>query len=142
MDAPRNARSGFKRTSSDKEQGACFPLGHAFSCARYGIVHAWRTQRNMRIHTVVALLAIVLGILLRIDGPSWCAVVICIASVFAAECFNTALEAAVDLVTDEYHELARIAKDCAAGAVYVCALGAIVVGCIVYIPALVALLPL
>lgn len=138
MEGPRNDAATFKRTHSDKQQGARFPLGHAFACARCGIAHAWRTQRNMRIHAVVAVLAIVLGFLLRIDGSSWCAVVLCIALVFAAECFNTGLEAVVDLVTDDYHELARVAKDCAAGAVYLCALGAVIVGCIVYVPALMA----
>ena len=140
MTEPQNNDERFTRTSAHKAEGVHFSLARAFACARNGVMHAWRTQRNMRIHTAVAVLAIVLGFVLRIDAASWCAVVICIALVFAAECFNTALEAVVDLVTDQYHELARIAKDCAAGAVYVCAFGAVVVGCIVYIPALVALL--
>ncbi len=138
--APADPSPRLKRTSSDKEQGARFPLGRAFACARCGIAHAWRTQRNMRIHSLFALVAVVAGFLLRIDAQAWCAVVVCIALVFAAECFNTALEAAVDLVTDDYHELARVAKDCAAGAVYLCAAGAVVVGVIVYLPPLVALI--
>lgn len=132
----------FTRTSAQKAEGERFPLPQAFACARNGVVHAWRTQRNMRIHTVVALLAVVLGLLLRIDAASWCAVVVCIAVVFAAECFNTAIEAVVDLTTDDYHDLARVAKDCAAGAVYVCAIGAVIVGCIVFLPPLMALLSL
>lgn len=138
--SPADRSQRFKRTSSDKEQGARFPLGHAFACARCGIVHAWRTQRNMRIHGLFALVAVLAGLLLRIDGGSWCAVVVCISLVLAAECFNTALEAAVDLVTDDYHELARVAKDCAAGAVYLCAAGAVVVGAIVYLPPLLTLI--
>ena len=140
MTEPQNNEERFTRTSAHKAEGAHFPLTKAFACARNGIMHAWRTQRNMRIHTVVAILAVILGFILCIDAASWCAVVICIALVFALECFNTAVEAVVDLVTSEYHDLARIAKDCAAGAVYVCAFGAVVVGCIVYIPALVELL--
>ena len=140
MAEPQNSEERFTRTSAHKAEGAHFPLMDAFACARNGVVHAWRTQRNMRIHTVVAVLAVILGFVLRIDAASWCVVVICIALVFAAECFNTALEAVVDLVTDQYHELARIAKDCAAGAVYLCAFGSVIVGCIVYIPALMALL--
>ncbi len=58
----------------------------------------------------------------------------------AAECFNTALESVVDLVSPEYPELAKHAKDCAAGAVLVCALGAVVVAAAVFVPRLLALI--
>ena len=61
-------------------------------------------------------------------------IVVCIGTVFAAECFNTALEAVVDLVTEEYAALAKIAKDCAAGAVYLLAMMAVVVGLIIFLP--------
>lgn len=130
----------FIRNSHDKAVGGRFTLNQAFSCARCGVAHAFRTQRNMKIHAAVAVLALAACALLRVDGPSWCAVVVCIAMVFAAECFNTAIEAVVDLVTDQYHDLAKVAKDCAAGAVYVCALGAVVVGLVVFVPPVLALL--
>ncbi|MCI2241929.1 diacylglycerol kinase family protein [Adlercreutzia faecimuris] len=123
---------GFVRNRGDKEAHARFPLGRAFACAGCGIRHAFATQRNMRIHAAVAVAAVVLGVVLGIDAPSWAAVVLCIAGVMAAECANTAIEAVVDLVTDDYAELARVAKDCAAGAVYLMAIGAVAVGAIVY----------
>ncbi|MEA5020263.1 MAG: diacylglycerol kinase family protein [Gordonibacter sp.] len=132
--------SGFVRNEADKKHGSRFSLACAFSCAAAGVVHAVRTQRNMKIHLVVAVLAIVLGFLLGIDAPSWMAVVLVIAAVFATECLNTAIEALVDLVSPDYHELARYAKDCAAGAVLICALSAVVVAFIVFVPRLLLLI--
>ena len=79
----------------------------------------------MKIHLGIAVLAVALGFALRIDGASWAAVILCIAAVFAAECVNTAIESVVDLVSPEYHELARRAKDCGAGAVLVFAVVAL-----------------
>ncbi len=64
----------------------------------------------------MAVVAIALGFGLRIDTPSWLAVIVCIGMMFALETVNTAIEAVVDLASPGYHELARRAKDCAAGA--------------------------
>lgn len=71
---------------------------------------------------------------LRIDAPSWLAIVICIGAVMAAETANTAIEAVVDLVSPEYHVLAKHAKDCAAGAALILAAASVVVAAIVFIP--------
>ena len=131
---------GFVRNRASKESHARFSLGRAFSCAGDGLVFAVRTQRNMKIHLAVAAVAVILGVLLRIDVASWIAIVLCIAAVFAAECFNTALESVVDLVSPGYHELARRAKDCAAAAVLVFALAAVAVAALVFVPRLAALL--
>lgn len=131
---------GFVRNEADKKHGSRFSLACAFSCAAAGVAHAVRTQRNMKIHLAVAALAIVLGIVLGIDAPSWIGIVLVIAAVFAAECFNTAVEALVDLVSPNYHELARHAKDCAAAAVLICALSAVVVAFIVFVPRLLILM--
>lgn len=135
------ARGGrFVRNRADKDSRARFSLGRAFSCAWEGLVYATRTQRNMKIHFAVGAAAVVLGIALGIDAPSWAAIAICIAVVLAAECLNTALESVVDLVSPGYAELAKRAKDCAAGAVLVCALGAVTVAVAVFVPRLMALL--
>lgn len=135
----RCGNQGFVRNETSKKKGSRFSLICAFTCAGSGIVHAFRTQRNMKIHLVVALAAVALGFVFAIDSASWTAIVLCIAAVFAAECFNTALEAVVDLVSPDYHDLARWAKDCAAGAVLICALAAVIVACIVFIPRVYAL---
>ncbi|MCD8316264.1 MAG: diacylglycerol kinase family protein [Eggerthellaceae bacterium] len=134
-----NKPEEFVRNSDDKQRDATYPLAKAFSCAWCGITHSFRTQRNMKIHLCVAVVAIVLGFVLRIDLPSWMAVIICIGFVMGLECVNTALEAVVDLVTSEYSELARIAKDCAAGAVFIEAITSIVIAFLVYVPAFINL---
>lgn len=131
---------GFVRNRADKDARARFSLGRAFSCAWGGIAYTTRTQRNMKIHFAVAVAAVVLGVVLAIDALSWAAIAICIAIVLAAECLNTALESVVDLVSPGYAELAKHAKDCAAGAVLVCALCAAVVAAAVFVPRLLALL--
>ncbi len=88
----------------------------------------------MRIHAVVAVLAIILGVVFRIHAYEWLAVLLCIGAVMSLECLNTALEALVDLVSPEYNDTARIAKDCAAAAVLLAAVISVVVACVVYIP--------
>mgnify|MGYP000890247423 CR=1 FL=1 len=122
----------FVRNRADKDSRARFSLGRAFSCAWEGVVYTARTQRNMKIHFAVGAAAVLLGAALGIDAASWAAIVICIVLVLAAECLNTAVESVVDLVSPDYAELAKHAKDCAAGAVLVCALGAVAVAAAVF----------
>ena len=141
-EAPREEHGGegrFVRNHADKGSRARFSLGRAFSCAGEGIAYTTRTQRNMKIHFAVGAAAVILGVALAIDPPSWAAIAICIAVVLAAECLNTALESVVDLVSPGYAELAKHAKDCAAGAVLVCAFGAVAVAAAVFVPRLLAL---
>lgn len=128
----------FVRNARDKSQGKRFSLGNAFRCATCGLVHVLKTQRNMKIHLAFAITAVVLGNVVRIEPWAWTAIAVCIVLVFAFECMNTALEAIVDLVSPEYSELAKHAKDCAAGAVLVCAAGSIVVAALVFVPPLLA----
>ncbi len=112
-------------------------LVHSFRCAGAGVLYVFRTQRNMKIHALAAVLALALGALLRIDAPSWGLVILCIALVIALECANTALEAVVDLVSPDYHDLAKHAKDCAAGGVLVAAAGSLAIGALVFLPRIV-----
>ncbi|HIW75237.1 MULTISPECIES: diacylglycerol kinase family protein [Gordonibacter] len=133
-DTQPEAPAGFVRNEQAKEARARFSLIRAFKCAFDGIAYVVRTQRNMKIHLVIAVVAVALGLALGIDGASWAAVILCIAAVFAAECVNTAIESVVDLVSPDYHELARRAKDCAAGAVLIFALVSVVVAVVVYGP--------
>src|SRR5215470_4743815 len=90
-------------------------FGYAFS----GLWYALRTQRNARVHAAIALLAIILGVVLHISSIEFALVFVAITGVFITEMFNTVLEICVDLVSPEYHPLAKIAKDVAAGAVLV-----------------------
>ncbi len=111
-------------------------FGYAFS----GLWYALRTQRNMRVHLLIAVLAIVLGIVLHISAVEFALIFVAITAVFIAEMFNTVFELCVDLASPEYHPLAKIAKDVAAGAVLLNAMLAVVIGLFVFGPHLLALI--
>ena len=134
-----NQRNIDQRFVHHSGEDAPIRLSEAFSCAFSGILYAFRTQRNFKIHAAFAVAAIALGLLLQIPAWSGLAVIGCAVGVFALEVMNTAVEAVVDMVSPEWNELAMRAKDCAAGAVYVAAIGSMVVAAIVYIPPFVAL---
>lgn len=106
----------------------------SFVYAWNGLVHAIRTQRNARIHAAIGTVAVILGIVLRISPVEFAMVFVAITLVFIAEMFNTVAEACVDLATSEYHPLARIAKDVAAGAVLLNAMLSVVIGLLVFVP--------
>lgn len=110
-------------------------LPRSFANALAGIAQGVATQRNMRIHVVVAVLAIIACAVLRCTSVEWAIVLVLIGAVIAAELFNTAIEALVDLASPDIHPLAKRAKDVAAGAVLVLAITAVVVGLIIYIGA-------
>jgi diacylglycerol kinase len=95
-----------------------------------------RTQRNARIHLLVAFVVVALGLWLRLSRTEWAIIALTIGLVLAAEAFNTVAEAAVDLATAEYHPLAKNAKDVAAGAVLLMAIAAVVVGLLILGPPL------
>ncbi|MDR3565192.1 MAG: diacylglycerol kinase family protein [Negativicutes bacterium] len=97
---------------------------HAFN----GIVYCFITQRNMKVHAVAALLAVGLALYFQLSVVEWSLLILTIAAVVAAEMFNTAVEALVDLVSPHIHHLAKAAKDAAAGAVLVTAIAALLVG--------------
>lgn len=126
----------------DKRPEGKVTLAQAFRFAFCGVGCCFATQRNMRIHFAVAVLVVVAGLVCGISVLEWCAVVLCIGMVCALECVNTAVEAAVDLVTEEFHPLAKVAKDCAAGAVLIAAVASVVVGLLVFAPAFVRLMGL
>jgi diacylglycerol kinase len=111
-------------------------FGHAFR----GLWYALRTQRNARVHVSIAILAILLGIVLRISAVEFTMVFVAITGVFIAEMFNTVFELCVDLASPEYHPLAKIAKDVAAGAVLLSAMLSVVIGVFVFGPHLWGLL--
>lgn len=117
-----------------KEAPKRHSLGAAFVDAFRGIGVAIVEERNVKIDLVFAVLAIVLGFAFRVELFEWLAIVICIAGVLSAEIFNTALESAVDLACPHIDPKAKRAKDCAAGAVLVWAIIALVVAAIIFLP--------
>jgi diacylglycerol kinase len=105
-------------------------FGYAFR----GLWYALHTQRNTRVHVSIAILAILLGIVLHISAVEFAMVFVAIAGVFIAEMFNTVFELCIDMASPDYHPLAKIAKDVAAGAVLLSAMLSVVIGLLVFGP--------
>lgn len=103
----------------------------SFNYAIEGLVWTLRTQRNMRVHLALAVTVAVGSLLLGVTRLGLLAVVFAISMVFVTELLNTAIEAAVDVATERYDPLAKIAKDVAAGAVLVAAINALIVAYLV-----------
>lgn len=109
----------------------------SFKYAWAGVRYAFVTQRNFRIHTFIGVVAVSLGLLLQIELVELAIIVMTCAIVMVLELLNTAIESVVDLtVKQTYHELAKIAKDCAAGAVLISAIAAVVVAACILLPPL------
>lgn len=109
-------------------------LYKSFGYAFQGIFTCIRKERNMKIHCMVAALVVIAGLILGISVTEWCICLGLFGMVMALELVNTAVEAVVDLVTEERHPLAKIAKDTAAGAVLIAAIMAAIVGLIIFVP--------
>ncbi len=112
----------------------------SFKYAGQGLALLLRSQRNARIHALASIAVIGAGFWVGISRMEWCVVVLAIAAVWTAEGLNTASEFLADAVTKEYQPLIKKAKDAAAGAVLITAIGAAVVGMIIFGPYLFKLL--
>ena len=108
----------------------------SFGYAFRGWWHVIRTQQNAWIHSVVTIAVIIAGIWLQLPFRDWAVLVLTIAMVWAAEFFNTAIEAVVDLASPAKHPLAEVGKDVGAAAVLIAALAAVGVGFLILGPPL------
>lgn len=107
---------------------------HSFKYAIRGIRMVIKSEKNMQIHLIVAVLVVIAGWFFNINTIEWMLCMLCFGLVFGAEMVNTSIENLVDLASPKKHELAGKAKDMAAGAVLISALFAAVVGLIIFIP--------
>jgi diacylglycerol kinase len=112
----------------------------AFRYAFSGWWYVIRTQRNAWIHAAVSLAVVGLSLWLQLNITEWIFIIIAIAFVWTAEFINTALEAVVDLATEEQHPLAKVGKDVGAAAVLIASLTSIVIGVLVLGPKLIEIL--
>lgn len=112
------------------------PLYKSFGYAFQGIFNTIRTERNIKIHCAAAILVTIFGIWLQISKTEWMICFILFGLILALELVNTAVEATVDLLTEERKPLAKKAKDAAAGAVLIVAIFAAVIGILIFIPKL------
>ncbi|WP_026529181.1 diacylglycerol kinase family protein [Butyrivibrio sp. VCD2006] len=115
-------------------------LYKSFGYAFQGIFNTILHERNMQIHCVVTLLVVIFGFILHISLIEWLFCLVLFGLVLSLELVNTALEAVVDLVTEERKPLAKKAKDAAAGAVLMSAIMAAIIGGIIFFPKLYAFL--
>lgn len=108
----------------------------SFGFAWGGLRYAYQTQRHLRFHVAAGAGVIALGAALRVSTAELAILIGAITLVVATELINTVVEAVVDLVTAEYHPLAKAAKDVAAGTVLAAAIGAAAIGVVVLLPPL------
>jgi diacylglycerol kinase (ATP) len=106
----------------------------SFGFAFRGIALLFTSQANAKIHLLATLVVIAAGFLLEVTLGEWALLAIATTMVWVAEGFNTAIEYVVDLASPEWHVLAGKAKDVAAGAVLLAAIGAVVIAGIVFGP--------
>lgn len=106
-------------------------LLEAFRCAFSGLWYTLRTQRNMRIHLLIAAAVAILGLWLRLSADQWAILAATSGLVLVSEMINTVVEGIVDLACPDYHPLARTVKDAMAGAVVLAAIIAVVVGLLI-----------
>ena len=106
----------------------------SFGHAGRGVWSALRSEIHMRFHAVATVLVIGLGFYCGLGRLEWALVALAVAGVWTAELLNTALEALTDLASPDFHPLAGKAKDIAAGAALLAAIGAAVVGALVFGP--------
>ncbi|RSK27886.1 diacylglycerol kinase family protein [Bacillus sp. HMF5848] len=115
-------------------------LLNSFLYAVQGLREAFKTELNLRIHVVVALFVILTGVTIGITKTEWIIIVALIGGMISVELMNTAVERTVDLITSEFHPLAKQAKDIAAAAVTVYAVTAVIIGVIIFAPYLILII--
>ena len=114
----------------------CKKIINSFKYAIEGFISSFKTERNMKIHILAMIVVVLLGIYLKLNVMEWCVIATIISLVIASELFNTAIETIVDMVSPEKNPKAKLAKDISAAAVLALAIGAIVIGIIIFTPKL------
>lgn len=105
----------------------------SFTYAFAGIIAATKEQ-NFRFHLLAVILVVIAAILTGVSKYEWLILILVMAFVLSLEMLNSALERVVDLATEEFHPLAKLSKDLAAGAVLVTAIASVIIGLIIFLP--------
>jgi len=122
-----------------KRQKGLKKFFHSFTYPIKGLKYAYRNEQNLTFDVGMAALVTIFGFIFKLNKYEWAILVLTIGLVISCELINTAIEATVDLVTEEYHPLAKVAKDTSAAAVFIFAIVAIIVGLIIFLPKVIAL---
>jgi diacylglycerol kinase len=108
----------------------------SFKCAFAGLRYAFQTQRNFRFHLGTAVFVLIAAYWLDVTPAAWAVLILTISCVLVVELLNTAIEVMVDIISPDYHPLAKTAKDLAAGAVLLVAITSVLVGIVIFGPPL------
>ena len=103
-------------------------------CALTGIWVMLSSQHNARIHAAATVVVLLVGLYFGLTRSEWCWIVIAIVSVWTAEALNTAFEFLTDVASPQFHPIAAKAKDVAAGAVLITAVGSMIIGLLILGP--------
>lgn len=109
-------------------------LGRSFKAAFEGIESTYKREQNIKIHSVIAVIVLIGGLLFKISYIEWLVCLVLIGFVLMAEFFNTAIEYVVDLASPEIHPLAKAAKDTASAGVLMMAIISAIIGCVIFVP--------
>jgi len=107
---------------------------HSFIYAWNGIITTAKKEVNFRIHLLASVCVIAFGIFFQINVFEWIVILLLIGGILSLELMNTAIERIVDMVTQKYHPLAKMAKDAGAGAVFIYAIISVIIGLLIFIP--------
>ena len=115
-------------------------LIYGFGYAGRGIYSAVKSEQNFVIELSFAVLAVIMGFVLKISLTEFAILALIISMVLSLELVNTSIEYAIDMAMPEIHPLAKVAKDVSAGAVLVSAITSVIIGLIIFLPKLLALI--
>ncbi len=105
-----------------------------FKHAINGITHVFKNEQNFKIHSIAAILVIIAGFFFSIDKTEWMIIIIAITSVITLELLNSAIEYLCNFVSPDYNNKIKIIKDASAGAVLIAAIGAFILGLVIFVP--------
>ena len=132
VDNDKKAEEYINNKNEFQRQG----LLESFRVAMSGILLVIKQERNIKIHILATILAIIIGAVLYISIGEWCTIVIVIGIVIAGELINSAIETLVDVIMPDYDIRAKKVKDVSAGAVLILAVSALIVGMLIFVPKL------
>ena len=122
-----------------KRQKGLKKFFHSFTYPIKGLRYAYRNEQNLVVDVGMAILVVIAGFIFKVSVTEWALLALTIGLVISCELINTAIEAVVDLVTEEYHPLAKVAKDTSAAAVFIFAIVAVLVGMIIFLPKIISI---
>ena len=122
-----------------KKQKGIKKLINSFTYPIKGLKYAYRNEQNLTVDVGISILVLIASFIFKLELTEWVVVIFTIGAVISLELVNTAIEAAIDLVTEEYHPLAKVAKDTSAAAVFVMAVVAVIIGIVIFLPKVISL---